>query len=61
MTSPFNAIATALYNILKADAPLVAALGGTAANRFKIYHIIASLHILFYAPGMASAAVPWKS
>ena len=41
MTSPFNAIATALYNILKADAPLVTALGGTAANRFKIYHIIA--------------------
>ncbi len=34
-----NAIATALYNILKADATLVAALGGTAGNGYKIYHI----------------------
>lgn len=41
MTSPLNAIAAALYNILKADAPLVAALEGTAGNRYKIYHIIA--------------------
>ena len=36
-----NAIATALYNILKADGTLVTALGGTAGNGYKIYHIIA--------------------
>uniref|UniRef100_A0A6M3KU08 Tail protein n=1 Tax=viral metagenome TaxID=1070528 RepID=A0A6M3KU08_9ZZZZ len=36
-----NAIATAIYNILKADGTLVTALGGTAANDYKIYHVIA--------------------
>lgn len=36
-----NAIATAIYNILKADGSLVTALSGTAGNGYKIYHVIA--------------------
>ena len=40
-----NAIATAIYNILKADATLVAALGGTAGNGYKIYHVIARQNV----------------
>lgn len=36
-----NAIAKAIYNILKANGTLTTALGGTAGNGYKIYHIIA--------------------
>jgi len=36
-----NAIAKGIFDILIADAPLVAALGGTAGNGYKIYRIIA--------------------
>ncbi len=40
-----NAIATALYNILKADGTLTTALGGVASNGFKIYHVIARQNV----------------
>ena len=40
-----NAIATAIYNILKADGTLTTALGGTSGNGYKIYHIIARQQI----------------
>ena len=40
-----NAIATAIYNILKADGTLVTALGGTAGNGYKIYHVIARQNV----------------
>lgn len=33
-------VMTAIYDILKADAPLVANLGGNAGNGYKIYHVI---------------------
>ena len=36
-----NAIAKAIYDILKADGTLTTALGGNAANGYKIYHVIA--------------------
>jgi len=36
-----NAIATAIYNILKADVTLMTALGGVAGNGYKTYHVIA--------------------
>ncbi len=36
-----NAIATAIYNLLKADGTLTTALGGNLANGFKLYHVIA--------------------
>ncbi len=35
-----NAIATAIFNILKANAPLMAAIGGNAGNGYKLYHVI---------------------
>jgi len=40
-----NAIAKAIYNILKADGTLVTALGGTAGNGYKIYHVIARQNV----------------
>jgi len=40
-----NAIATAIYNILKANGTLTTALGGTAGNGYKIYHVIARQNI----------------
>ena len=36
-----NAIAKAIYDILKADPTLTGALGGNAGNGYKIYHVIA--------------------
>ena len=36
-----NDIAKAIYDILKADATLLAALSGAAGNGYKLYHVIA--------------------
>ena len=40
-----NATATGIYNILKANGTLTTALGGTAGNGYKIYHIIARQNV----------------
>ncbi len=36
-----NAVSKALWDLLRANAPLVAAIGGTAGNGYKLYHVIA--------------------
>ena len=40
-----NAIAKGIYDILKANGTLTTALGGTAGNGYKIYHIIARQNV----------------